>query len=253
MLASGGRLRVFSVAVGLGCRLHTWLGRGSGEREAVPAILPHSAPREGLQLTPQEPGPWGMSVSSCNRPTGWQGMIHRRRTWGVLTHSQQQAKGRPLTARWSFWLTPPGPQPVAGREARKEPSKPSGGGGRPEPRLWGRLQVTISGAVGGQPPRPAVVCGLDRSAYSPGPPERVDGATDAFAALSPSWGASRPSQAPRRFPPLCTFLLQFCLFWNGQCSLPGTPAPHCRVFRGQFGLLQSHPVFHGSLNQPHRE
>lgn len=146
----------------------------------------------------------------------------------MLTHSQQQAKGRPLTARWSFRLTPPGPQPVAGREARKEPSKPSGGGGRPEPRLWGRLQVTVSGAVGGQPPRPAVVCRLDRSAYSPGPPERVDGATDAFAALSPSWAASRPSQAPRRFPPLSTFLLQFCLFWNGAVLSPWNCCPSLR-------------------------
>lgn len=68
----------------------------------------------------------------------------------MLTHSQQQAKGGPLTTRWSFWLTPSCSQPMAlaKREGGGEEPSKSGEGGWPEPRLWGDLQVTLSGAVG---------------------------------------------------------------------------------------------------------
>lgn len=249
-----------SCGLGLQAAYLAWQGL-SGEGSRSPAILPCSAPGRAAAHSPGAAG-WvgggalGMSVSSWNGLVWLRGNDPPEENLG-WAHTFSAAGNRKAlgTIRWSFGLQLD-PALSPGQEGGAEmPSKLSGEGGQPEPQPWGRREVTLSGAaresLGAQ-----LRCGGRAEVRTARACESmsIGGATGASVWPEAHRGSMRhPSRAPRLLPLLSIFLLQLCLFWNGTVLSPWDSCPSLRSLRGQFGLLQSHPVFHGSLNQPHRE
>lgn len=184
-----------------------------------------------------------MSVSRANRLVCNRG----RGSWDGATFTA--AAKRAATTRWSSCLARPSPQPAAKREGQEEPSKL---------HREGDSEWLVAG-VGGL--RTPVVGRLDRSPPSPQLLERVDGGATKAPVWPPSpllsWVPVPSPQAPccpLFSPHLSSNSVSLERGWGGWgFSLPGTPGPSLRSLGGQCGLLQSRPVSHGSLNQPHRE
>lgn len=184
-----------------------------------------------------------MSVSRANRL-----VCNRGGAPGMELHSQQRLRGRRPPGGAPAW-----PDPVL----------------NPRPRGRGRKslascieKVTLSGwwrGWGGL--RTPVVGRLDRSPPSPQLLEQVDGGATKAPVWPPSpllsWVPVPSPQAPccpLFSPHLSSNSVSLERGWGGWgFSLPGTPGPSLRSLGGQCGLLQSRPVSHGSLNQPHRE
>lgn len=107
------------------------------------------------------------------------------------------------------------------------PSKLSGEGGQPEPQLWGRREVTLSGAA-----RESLGAQLRCGGWTEVRTARACKSMSMVEPRGPRCGP-KPIVGPCAIPLellgcsalLSVFLLQVCLFWNGTV-LPGTSATH---------------------------
>lgn len=192
-------------------------------------------------------GPFRKSVSSCQRLVS--GTSCRRRSWGAGASQsrQRRAPGRPVELLVD-WARLSGSQPVAQGEVQAEPSRLGRGGGQQEPQLWGSSVSDPQGGCGDSLPTAATMGLTELLTAQERPLAHVDGgASEGPGPLSPPVGRLPSPQALRSSAPRIPPVLRV-----SGCDVPPWDSASRRNPGGQSGLLQSHPVFHSSLGQPHR-